>query len=177
MSRRIKTTASSVAAPRDQAEADRFLAEIGAAQRARLLIEKAAEETIAAVRERMAAEAAPHAARIEALTRGLQLWAEANRERLTATQGRKTIVLPSGQFGWRLRPPSVRVKAVAEVIEALKRLGLTRFIRVKEEVNKEAILAEPNVAMNVPGLTIGSAGEDFFVEPITEALEDGARAT
>jgi len=49
---------------------------------------------------------------------------------------------------------------------------LEKFIRVKEEVNKDAMLAEPDQAMKVPGVTIKSGGEDFIIEPLE--LKKGA---
>lgn len=51
-------------------------------------------------------------------------------------------------------------------------LGLQRFIRTKEEPNKEAMQAEPEVARQVAGISIGSVGEDFVVEPFEAVLAD-----
>lgn len=47
-------------------------------------------------------------------------------------------------------------------------------LRVKEEVNKEAMLAEPDVARTVAGVTVGSAGEDFVIKPFETELEEVA---
>ncbi|MEC9342674.1 MAG: host-nuclease inhibitor Gam family protein, partial [Pseudomonadota bacterium] len=70
-------------------------------------------------------------------------------------------------------PPRVTVRGQDAVIEALRAIGLGRFIRIKEEVNREALLAEPDVARSVAGISIGSEGEDFVVEPFEEELTDG----
>ncbi len=51
------------------------------------------------------------------------------------------------------------------MIETCRKLGFTAFFRVKEEVNKEAMLADPDKARLVSGVTIRSAGEDFIIEP------------
>jgi phage host-nuclease inhibitor protein Gam len=165
MSKRVKAAAETVAVPRDRAEADSFLARIGAAMRERQLIEAAAEEEVDAVKRRAEEEARPHAEAVSTLTRGLQIWAEANREAL-CVGGRKTVTLASGELGWRLRPPSVRIRSLGDAVAAIKALNLTRFLRVREEVNKEAMLAEPNVAAQIAGISVGSAGEDFFAAPI-----------
>jgi phage host-nuclease inhibitor protein Gam len=45
---------------------------------------------------------------------------------------------------------------------------------VKEEVNKEALLAEPEIAGTVAGVSIGSPGEDFIVEPFEAELAQSA---
>lgn len=53
-------------------------------------------------------------------------------------------------------------------IRLLKKAGLTRFIRTKEEVNKDAMLAskeDRELANGIKGITIGSDGEDFSIEP------------
>ena len=74
---------------------------------------------------------------------------------------------------WRLRPPSVAVRGVEAVLDQLRRLGLKRFIRQKEEVNKEAILNEPEAVSHVPGISI-SQGEDFVVTPFEAELAEVA---
>lgn len=174
MSKRMKTRAVDVAVPRDAAEADAFLAEIGAHVRSAELVQAALDEQVAALKTKAEAEAAPLNARIAALTKGLQVWAEANRESL-CVGGRKTVALSSGEIGWRLRPPSVRIASIGAVMEALRSLGLGRFIRTKEEIDKQALLAEPQVAVNVPGVSIGSQGEDFFVQPVALPLAGGTQ--
>jgi phage host-nuclease inhibitor protein Gam len=69
-----------------------------------------------------------------------------------------------------VRPPSVRLRDMKRVLEALVQLGLARFIRVKQEVDKEAMLREPELAAQVPGVSIGSEGEEFVVSPLVVAL-------
>jgi len=69
---------------------------------------------------------------------------------------------------FRQRPPSVAVRGVDSVIEALKQFGLARFIRVKEELNKDAILNEPAAVAGVAGLSIKSGVEDFVIQPFEQ---------
>ena len=80
--------------------------------------------------------------RVATLTQGIQGWCEANRATLCA-DGKKSANLVTGEVSWRQRPPSASIRAVDKVIETLKALGLSRFIRTKEEPNKEAMLAYP----------------------------------
>lgn len=162
---RIKRKAEAVRAPADRTEAGAFLAEIGARQRDLVVIRAAQEEVVAAANSRAAAEAAPLEACIATLTRGLQLWAEANREALTEGGRTKTVALASGDVSWRLRPPSVRISNAAGVIAEAMRAGLEKFLRTKTEVNKEAMLADQANALTLPGVSIGSAGEEFVVAP------------
>ena len=109
--------------------------------------------------------------RINALQAGIQAWCEAHRVELCGPDDKlgKTANLVTGEVAWRQRPPSVTIKSVDVVLETLQRLGLTRFIREKVEINKEAILAEPAEVAHVPGIAI-SQGEDFVVTPFEAEL-------
>lgn len=102
------------------------------------------------------------------LTSAIQTWCEANREALTDGNKVKFANLITGEVTWRARPPSVRVQSADAVIETLQRLGLDRFVRTKEEVNKEAILNEPDAVRGVAGITVVSGVEDFAVTPFEQ---------
>ncbi|WP_304808058.1 host-nuclease inhibitor Gam family protein [Falsiroseomonas sp.] len=173
---KVKRKAEVVRAPADKSEASAFLAEIGAKQRDLVVIKAAQEEAVAAANGRAAAEAAPLEERIATLTRGLQLWAEANRDALTEGGKTKTVALPTGDVSWRLRPPSVRISNAAGVIAEAVRAGLDKFLRTKVEVNKEAMLADQANALTLPGVSIGSAGEEFVVAPHEAPPGNGAPA-
>ena len=71
---------------------------------------------------------------------------------------------------WRQRPPSVSIRGQEAVIDLIKRLGLTRFIRTKEEVNKEAVLNEPDEVRGVAGLTVVTGVEDFVITPFEQEV-------
>jgi len=157
---RLKAPAA-MPVPQNIDEANTAVRQIGIAQRELLRIEVAMAEELAAIKERYETEAAPIKASISGLHAVLQTWCEANRSTLTRDGKIKTADLPAGQVGWRMRPPRCTVRGEDTVLEALRRLGLTRFIRTKEEVNKEACLNEPDVAGSVPGISI-SQGEDFL---------------
>jgi phage host-nuclease inhibitor protein Gam len=174
MTRRIKAPAETVVAPQTRAEAEQMLARLGALQRDLALIESAASEAVAVRKATAEEEAKPIAQEAEALRRGLQLWAEANRPSLTDGGRTKTVTLATGEIAWRLRPPSVRLKDMPKVVEALVQLGLGRFLRTKQEVDKEAMLKEPAEAMQVPGVSIGSEGEEFVVTPLAVELSNAA---
>ena len=65
------------------------------------------------------------------------------------------------------RPPSVSIRGADNVIELLRRLGFERFIRVKEEINKDAILNEKEAVKNIPVLPYKSDIEDFSIIPLS----------
>lgn len=105
---------------------------------------------------------------IKTLQDGVQGYCEAHRDDLTDGGKVKTANLVTGEVQWRKRPPSVSVRGADSVIETLKRLGLTRFVRTNEEVNKEAILNEPDQVKGVAGLKVITGVEDFVITPFEQ---------
>lgn len=107
---------------------------------------------------------------IEGLQQGVQAFCEAHRDELTNGGKVKTSNFVTGEVQWRQRPPSVRVTGAESVIETLRRLKLGDFIRTKEEVNKEAILNEPERVKGVAGICIVSGVEDFVITPFEQEV-------
>lgn len=169
---RIKAAAVAVPVPRDRDEVSRAIAEIGIEQRHRARIETCMNDELAEIKERWEKKAEPHGERIAQLAAGVQVWCEAHRAELLKGEA-KTAGFPAGEVQWRVRPPRCAVRGAEAVIEALKRLGLGRFVRAKEEVNKEAILNEPAAVRGVAGIAI-EQGEDFVIKPFESELEEVA---
>jgi phage host-nuclease inhibitor protein Gam len=157
--------------PQSKDEVAEAVAEIGRRQRERQRIEAAMNDELSQVRERFEREAQPHAEAIKACSLGVRAWCEAHRAELLGDERSKTVALASGELRWRLRPPSVIVRSADKVLEALRRLGLGRFIRTKEELSKDAILAEPAAVQHIKGISI-SQKEDFVIEPFETRLEE-----
>jgi len=105
---------------------------------------------------------------IETISKGVQSWCEAHRDELTQGGKTKTASLITGKVEWRNRPPSVAVRGADSVLDTLRRLGLERFIRTKEEINKDAILNEPTALEGVAGITVRSGIEDFAITPFEQ---------
>lgn len=170
---RIKTEAAAHPVPQSHDQASEAITAIGVHQRERARIQAAMNDELSKIRERYEAEAKPHADAIEQLTKGVHLYCEAHRDELTRAGKSKTYAFRSGEVKWRLRPPAVVLRGGEAVIDALKALGLARFIRTKEEVNKDAILADPQAVSGVKGITIKQV-EDFVVQPWETELEEVA---
>lgn len=170
---RLKTPAVAVCVPQTRDGAAQSVAEIGRLNRDLARLTADMNDELATVKALHEEKAEPIRLKIEALTTGVQTWAEANRDTLTQNGKVKTAALTTGEIAWRLRPPSVRVTGAEAVLDVLRRLGLKRFIREKEEVNKEAILNEPEAVSHVPGIAI-SQGEDFVVVPFEAELAEVA---
>lgn len=170
--KRIKTAALAFIVPQNAAEANSLIAQIGRAQRERERIQIEMNEALGAVKDKHEREAAPFATEIANLTQALQIWCEAHRDDLTQHGKVKYHRFAHGEVCWRMRPMSVFVRKVEDVLHNLRALGLSRFIRTKDEINKEAMLADPVSANQVEGVKVRSAGEEFVVKPSETSLEE-----
>ncbi|MDY0019843.1 MAG: host-nuclease inhibitor Gam family protein [Anaerolineae bacterium] len=168
---KIKQQALDYPIPQTRDQVVEAIAEIGRRQRERDRIQAAMNDELAAIRERYEVEALPHTETIKGLTNGVQIYCEANRDKLTAAGKSKTVAFASGEVKWRVTTPKVVVRGVETVLQTLKSLRLTRFIRTKEEINKEAILADPEAIRHVKGITI-SQSENFVIVPFETELEE-----
>jgi phage host-nuclease inhibitor protein Gam len=128
---------------------------------------------LSAIRETYETEAASHGDVLKGLRLGVEAWCEANRSELTDDGKTKTVQLASGEISWRTRPARVSLKGVDDLLAEIKRLGLDTLVRVKEEISKEAILANPNAVVGIKGIKI-ERGEDFVIKPFREHLEGQA---
>lgn len=163
MAKKIKATATQKVC-QNRAEVAEHIAKIGEKQRELLRLETEINDIIAQATNERKDEIELLQLQIESLQMSVQIWCEANREQLLK-KGLKTANLITGEVSWRMRPPSVRLYKADVVLETLKKLGLSRFIRTKEEPNKDAILADPKAVENIKGISIISGVEDFIITP------------
>ena len=161
--------------PQNREECDQMIRDLGTVRRDLLRLEADMNDQLATVKADYETKAQPLKDKADELFSGIETWSEANRAKLTNGGKVKFAEFGSGLIRWRQRPARVVIRSADAVIESLKELGLTRFVRVKEEVNKDAILDDPDAVRAVKGISIGSAGEDFAVEPHEQELaKEGA---
>lgn len=169
----VKANAARFPVPQSRDEVNEAIARIGLLQRERERIQADMNDELAKVRLRFEELATPLNEQITGLSQGVHTWCEAHRMELTRSGKTKFYDFAAGEIKWRLRPPRVSLQSAENVLETLKRLGLTRFIRVKEQLNKEAMLAEPEVVSGVAGVRIEQS-EDFVIVPFGSNLEEVA---
>ncbi len=161
---RVKTAAHNLPVPQDKDEANATIARIGEIDREIKRLEVDRDDELARVKDAYGQRLQPLKNEREALTKGMQTWASSHRRDLLSS-GRKSVKFPAGEFGWRLRPPRVTISRKVDVIAELEARSLHRLIRVIKDVNREAIRECPDDVADVPGISVGSAGEVFWVEP------------
>ncbi|MBS1186706.1 MAG: host-nuclease inhibitor protein Gam [Burkholderiaceae bacterium] len=167
---RIKATAEIwVAQSRDEVAA--AIKQIGDIKRESDRLTANMNDEIAAITEKFQPQIDALKARMASIQSGVQVWCEAHRAELTQGGKTKTANLITGNVLWRQRPPSVVIRGVDAVLELLRKMGLGRFIRTKEEPNKEAMLNEPDAVRAIPGITVVSGVEDFVIEPFEQQTQ------
>ncbi|MBF0192870.1 MAG: host-nuclease inhibitor Gam family protein [Magnetococcales bacterium] len=124
---------------RDLKEANGVLGEIAQLKRSIDAIEADMNASIDRIKRSAAAFSAPRRARLEALANGLLAFAEFNKESLFVK--RRGIELSFGVLGFRksneLKPQGRGTWA--QVLGKIKELGVVEGIRVREDVNREAM--------------------------------------
>lgn len=146
--RRLKTPAAAAPQTRDAVASDIHV--IGDLQRQATRHAADMNDAIAAITARHQPELDRLAAEVKRLAAGVQTWCEANRADITDGNKTKTANLITGEVSWRQRPPAVKVTKADLVMKTLKALGLSRYLRTKEEIDKDAILAAHSAARQAP---------------------------
>jgi len=157
--------------PRTRQELVDQIAELGRQERLRSKIENEMNEAITKLKKRYEEDAEPCNQKIKAIIGGVEAYCEVYRDELTDGGKTKTVTLPSGTLSWRKCPPSCRITKPDDVIALLKKKGLSRFIRVKEEISKDLILTEPAAVATIKGIAIVSEKEELSIEPYEVKLE------
>lgn len=163
--------------------------ELAALELRRREIEVAREKALQAVNREFDTRLAPIAERIKGKFALAEDYAEAHRDELLPDKA-KSAVVALARYGWRTGNRTVALLArvtSAQAIESLKRLGLGAYVRVKEEIARDLILADcadgktlsvaaadSDAAKLVPlgeaGLKIAQS-ETFFIEPHGERAD------
>ncbi|EAV6572894.1 host-nuclease inhibitor Gam family protein [Salmonella enterica] len=166
---RLKAAAASYT-PQSKEQVSVDIKKIGDIQRELTRIEADANDQIAVIMNQNTPKVEALRAELDVLQKGVQTWCEANRSSITKGSS-KTANLITGEVSWRTKPDSVSIKGAELVLEALKKLKLDRFIRRKEEINKDAILADKKAVENIKGISIVSGKEVFSITPFEQEIE------
>jgi phage host-nuclease inhibitor protein Gam len=167
-SRRTKKV--SLDLPQSIEEVDSLVAHIGELQREVSAKQSAMNKQIEALKGHYGPQVDLLVQAINQDLEAIEAYAAVNRNHLTGDGKTKTIKLRSGTISWRNTPKSVTIRGVQQVIDRLKALGLTQYIRVKEEVDKNAILANPDKALAIEGVKL-TQREEFVVVPSNSQAE------
>ena len=161
-SQRAKKTA--IQLPASKEEVDKLVADIGELQREQAMNEAAMNQQIEALKAYYGPKADLLSLAIKDKLQAIEAYAAVHRAELTEDGKTKTVKLRSGTISWRLTPRAVTVRGVEQVKARLEEMGLKKYLRVKTEIDKQAILADPAQALAVDGIKL-TRREEFVVTP------------
>lgn len=170
-----KAKSAAIPTPQSFGETDAMIGELGEKQRLLAELQTELDREVAAAKRRFELGAAGIKADINGLQKGIQTWCEGHRAEI-CKGGRKTVDFPAGKVSWRATPPKVTLKNVANIIAEIRKRRLDAlFLRIKTEVDKEALLKHAEKAVAIPGVAI-AGGEQFVIEPVGLQLAPGEEA-
>jgi phage host-nuclease inhibitor protein Gam len=116
-------------------------------------------------------------AQLDGMFKRLKGWWEAHGADELA-KGRKSVVFGGCDIGTRTTTPSLKLpkgqtaKTVVDWLRSLRRIGISRFIRVKYEIDKDAAIAalkdkKQSRLLADLGFSL-SQKESFFIEPVVK---------
>ncbi|WP_066568104.1 host-nuclease inhibitor Gam family protein [Snodgrassella sp. CFCC 13594] len=149
--------------------------ELGDLAREKTCIQAEMNDSIAALQKATAEKVAPYDEKIEILMSSITAWCTANRDSITEGGKVKFADFITGKVFWRCNPPKVSIRGQDAVLALLEQNeALARFIRIKKEINKDAILNEADLFVKkpVPGLSIVLGKEFFMIEPHNQELPE-----
>lgn len=135
------------------------------------------DEQIQRVRDEFEPACTAFTEQVQSLALAAEKYAEGHRDELFVGKV-KSAETSLAVFGFRLGQPTLKTLSRAwtweRVLEALVERGLTRFIRTKQEPDKEA-LKQHMAAEELAGVGCRiDQAETFFIEPKDRAKEDAA---
>jgi phage host-nuclease inhibitor protein Gam len=139
-------------------DANLVLKEIGLLEHELEAVDADAHKQIAEIKAVAVKAGEPVRRQLTDLSALLGAYAEYNRADLF--KDKKTVQLSFGNFGYR-KSTSISVKKTT--LELLKKLGLDRYIRVKEEPDKEAMAVMDDEALSQVD-AVRKVKDDFFCE-------------
>lgn len=162
---------------KNRAELEHAIARMGQLQRQRRDIEGTYNSQIQKLQEEMGAALQPIDADILTVSLGIKAFTDLHRKELFPTE-KKTASFTTGSVSYRDKPAAVKTRQSAKLVEKiLAENGLldfyhkavTRFnkvfLRMKLEINKDSVLADPITAKKLIGVEIEDGIERLYVKP------------
>lgn len=157
----------------DIRQAEGALAEIATIDRKVGEIEAQMNEAIDAAKARASQKSAPLRARRKELEDGVATFATLNKTEMF--KDRKSLDLGFGTIGFRLSTQIVQMSKITKdmTLERLRQFGIREGIRIKEDVNKEAMQGWPDERLEMVGLKRRTT-DAFYIEINREEVADTA---
>ncbi|HOX30883.1 MAG TPA: host-nuclease inhibitor Gam family protein [Spirochaetales bacterium] len=146
-------------------DADRLLKEMCALETKIERIDSEGDKQIAEIKAKTAEQGKALRERVKELSASLKAYSDYNKSELF--KDRKSIDRSFGSFGYRKNPPSITT--AKDTVELLEKLGMSQYVRVKREVDKEALMGLDDETLATVN-AVRKAKEEFFVQPKREMV-------
>lgn len=165
-----------ISIPTSKEEANQILANMAILEQTVNGYEVSMNEELFKIRKRWEEMATPIVERYSQFEYAITEYANQNRDLLTKSGKTKTVKCNFGEFAWRTSSPSIEIKDEIAVIEQIKQLLKDEhseykvFLKQIDSLNKNAMLANPELAKTLKGVSIKSGDEAFKIKPLYETL-------
>lgn len=147
------------------ADVDKALKELCALEAEIERIDAEGEKLIAAIKAKTAETGKPLRERVKEVSATIKAFCDYHKNEYF--KDKKSLDLSFGTIGYRLTPPSISISK--QTLALMKQLGLVGYIRVKEEVDKEALLAlDDDTLAQIEA--VKKQKNEFFVQPKREQV-------
>lgn len=149
---------------------------IGDLQRERTEIKSDYDARIAELQNELAEKLSPIDSEIKKITLSLQAYCDKRKDIFFVNK--KSLELPTGILSYRKSPPSVATSSTKKLLDSiLEKNNLLEqknkfqakldkvFLRMKVELDKEAILKNPEKAFEKTGIKVSDNEEYFYITP------------
>ncbi|EMO88722.1 host-nuclease inhibitor Gam family protein [Leptospira noguchii] len=169
---------------KERPEVARAIQQIGEIKREKDRIKNKTDDRIAKLLLDLQNETAPLDLKIQHLVSGIKFYVDQHLEELFPNPEYKTCKLTTGTLKLRKVPPSVKTRGTVKFYEKIltdnnllekfnnlvsKLNGV--YLRIKLELNKEQILAEPTRAIQKFGIQLNEEKERLYISPNETELE------
>lgn len=146
-------------------DVDKALKELCALEAEIERIDADGEKLIAAIKAKTAETGKPLRERVKEVSATIKAFCDYHKNEYF--KDKKSLDLSFGTIGYRLTPPSISISK--QTLALMKQLGLVGYIRVKEEVDKEALLAlDDDTLAQIEA--VKKQKNEFFVQPKREQV-------
>jgi len=147
------------------ADVDKALKELCALEAEIERIDSEADKQIAAIKAKAAEAGKGLRERVKEVSATIKAFCDYHKGEYF--KDKKSLDLAFGTIGYRLTPPSVSI--TKQTLPLMKQLGLVGYIRVKEEVDKEALLSLDDETL-AQIEAVKKQKNEFFIQPKREQV-------
>lgn len=153
-------------------DVDRALKELCGLEAEIERIDSEAEKQIAVIKAKTAEAGKGLRERVKEISATIKAFCDYHKNEYF--KDKKSLNLSFGTIGYRMTPPSISI--TKQTLTLMKQLGLVGYIRVKEDVDKEALLSLDDETLSQIE-AVRKQKNEFFIQPKREQINKNLLAS